>query len=425
MAVKNTNTKRVNIKKDVRVPLQSGSSPEGVPSSSAKYPMNIADSAIDNPNDYLGATSQAFYSIISINDKFSLEINGNWNFKLKSGDPIEVKRGNIRNFYTIQNIEFDSNSGNSILTFFSTREDVLPLDSFIGASGYPYASSDSYVLLNKRLENPNKRDSLLRDFVFKMNYTNDDTFSLDTSWDIDPEVKATRLRWRSIPRVDNYSNLSFLVSTQGLYSQIPEATVISDSGRSSLLRLTGATAGSNILVNGVDIIQQGGGYLTAPYVSIDDTYQVGLTAAQVTSSLTLLNNGRVDYIRVIDGGSGYTGASVSVSGSLTSDDALAEAIIENGIIRDIRVTYQGHGYTGATVSVLPTGTGGTGASLKANIDLYSEWVYEDVIYTEKKKTITGFKTNIPYEIQIIVSADEYFRGLVHYTDSFTFQYEKK
>ena len=158
---------------------------------------------------------------------------------------------------------------------------------------------------------------------------------------------------------------------------------------------------------------------------IDNTYQVGLTAAQVTSSLTLLNKGRVDYIRVLDGGTGYTGASVSVSGSLTGDDALAEAIIENGTIKDIRVTYQGHGYIGATVSILPSGTGGTGASAKANIDLYSEWVYEDSIYTEKKKTITGLKTNIPYEIQIIVSTDEHFRGLVHYTDSYTFQYEKK
>jgi hypothetical protein len=425
MAVKNTNTKRVNVKKDVRVPLQSGSTPEGVLSSFAKYPMNISDSIIDNPNNYLGATSQTFYSVISINDNFALEINGDWTFKLKSGDPIEVKRGNIRNFYTIQNIEFDSNSGNSILTFFSTREDVLPLDPFIGASGYPYASLDSYVLLNKRLENPNKRDSLLRDFTYKMNYTSDDNFSLDVSWNIDPDVKVTKLRWRSVPRVDNYSNLAFSVSTQGLYSQIPDATVVSNSGRSTLLRLTGVTAGSDILVNGVNIVQQGGGYLTAPSVLIDDTYQVGLTAAEVTATLTLLNNGRVDYIRVLDGGSGYTGASVSVIGSLSSDEAVAEAIIENGVIQDIRVTYQGHDYIGATVSILPSGTGGTGASAKANIDLYSEWVYEDSIYTEKKKTITGFKTNIPYEIQIIVSTDEYFRGLVHYTDSYTFQYEKK
>ena len=243
MAVKNTNTKRVNVKKDVRVPLQSGTIPNGVSSSSAKYPMNISDSIIDNPNDYLGATSQSFYPVISIDDKFKLEVSGDWNFKLKSGDPIEVKRGNIRNFYTIQNIEFDSNSGNSLLTFFSTREDILRLDSFIGASGYPYASSDSYVLLNKRLENPNNRDYLLRDFVYKMNYTENDNFSLDISWDIDPDVKATRLRWRSVPRVDNYSNLSFSVSTQGLYSQIPNASIISDSGRSASIKLTNVPSG--------------------------------------------------------------------------------------------------------------------------------------------------------------------------------------
>jgi hypothetical protein len=47
--------------------------------------MNISDSIIDNPNNYLGATSQTFYSVISINDNFALEINGDWTFKLKSG----------------------------------------------------------------------------------------------------------------------------------------------------------------------------------------------------------------------------------------------------------------------------------------------------------------------------------------------------
>lgn len=423
MAVRDTNTKRVNVNREVRVPLQNGTIPANASASTAKYPMNISDTILDNPNTYLGATSYPFYPVNSISDNFTLSIAGDWTNKIKTGDPIEIKRGNVRNFYTIQNVNFDT--VNSLLTLFSARDNVASLDTFIGASGYPYPSSDTSVLLNKRLEDPNVREMLVRSFDYRMNPTDADFFSLNVSWEIDPKVKATRLRWRSVPRNQNVSNVAYSVITQGIYSQIPTATVNSTSGRSAEIQLTGVTAGSNILVTGVNVLQQGGNYLTAPTVTIDSTYQVGLTAAEVSTQLTLANKGRIDYIRVLNGGSGYTGASVSVSGSVLSDDATAEAIIVDGTIQNILVTYPGHGYIGATVSITPTGTGGTGAVATANVDLYSDWVYEDIMTTEKKKTITGFKTNVPYEIQIIASSDEHFRGLAHYSDSYTFEYTKK
>lgn len=423
MSVRDTNTKRVNVSREVRVPLQTGAIPSTA--SASKYPMNISDVIINNPNDYLGATAYPFYPLLSLSQDYKLEITGDWNYKLKTGDPIEIKRGNIRNFYTVQNAVFDSTSNSTLVTLFSARESAFSLDSFIGASGYPQPSSDTLLLLNKRIENPNNRENLVKSFDYRMNPATEDFLTLNVSWEIDPKVKVTKIRWRSVPRNENISNVSYTVTTQGLYSQIPTAVINSDTGRSAEIRLTGATAGLNILVTGVTVVQQGGNYLTPPSVVIDSTYLVGLTAAAVTASLNLANKGRIDYIRVLDGGSGYTGASVSVSGSTLSDNAVATAIISDGSIKNIIVTYPGHSYVGATVSITPTGTGGTGASAKANIDLYSDWVYEENMFAEKKKTISGFKVNVPYEIQIIASTDEYFRGLLHYSDSYYFQYSKK
>ena len=425
MSVRDTNTKRVNVNREVRVPLQTGAIPSTASASTSKYPMNISDVIINNPNDYLGATAYPFYPLLSISQDYKLEITGDWNYKIKTGDPIEIKRGNIRNFYTAQNIIFDSISNSTLVTLFSAREIASPLDSFIGASGYPQPSADTLLLLNKRIENPNTREDLIKRFDYRMNPTTEEFFSLNVLWEIDPKVKVTKLRWRSIPRNENVSNVSYTVTTQGLYSQIPGAVVNSTTGRSAEIQLTGVTAGLNVLVTGVTIVQQGGNYLTPPDVVIDNTYQVGLTAASVTSSLNLSNKGRIDYIRVLDGGLGYTGASVSISGSVLSDNAKATAIITNGSIQNIIVTYPGHGYVGATVSIIPTGTGGTGAYAKANVDLYSDWVYEENMFAEKKKTINGFKANVPYEIQLLVSTDEYFRGLLHYSDSYNFQYVKK
>jgi len=425
MSVRDTNTRRVNINREVRVPLQTGAIPSTASASTSKYPMNISDVIIDNPNDYLGATAYPLYPLLSISQDYKLEIAGDWNYKIKTGDPIEIKRGNIKNFYTTQNAIFDSTSNSTLVTLFSSREIASSLDSFIGASGYPQPSPDSLLLLNKRIENPNTRQNLVKSFDYRMNPTTGESFSLNILWEIDPKVKVTKLRWRSIPRNENLSDVSYTVTTQGLYSQIPTAIVNSNTGRSAEIRLTGVTAGSDILVTGVVIVQQGGNYLTAPDVVIDSTYQVGLTAASVTASLNLSNKGRVDYIRVLDGGSGYTGASVSISGSVLSDDAEATAIVTDGSIQNIIVTYPGHGYIGATVSITPTGTGGSGASAIANVDLYSEWVYEENLFTEKKKTIDGFKVNVPYEIQILASTDEHFRGLLSYSDSYNFQYNKK
>jgi hypothetical protein len=478
--------------------LQNGTIPAGVTAAGAKYPINSADVSIDNPNYYYGPTQTPLLSLDSITSDFKLQLNGDWSGRIKTGDPVQVQRGNILSDYIVQSLFYNPGTTSSEILLNNRREVVHLLDPYIGESGYTSSSYDTFLDLTRTVESPNNPDfTLIKSFSARMVAdSNPSTFSLNTTWMVDPSVKTTRIRWRSVPRNTSVSNLSFSLDTQGIYSQVPTNSVISTTGRkaeiqltASILAVTVATGGtgytsltaslsggggtggslsvtlssgalasigivsggtgytslpsvvlvgdgtgasayvSQVIVSGLFTIQQGGNYLSPPTVSIDPTYQVGLTAAQVSSSLFLQNSGRIDYIRVVDGGTGYTGASIGITGSSYLDNASAYAEISNGSIVNIVLTNSGHGYNGATaqpvITITPTGTGGTGAVAVANVDIYSQWVYEDPSGpSEFAKTITGLKYNVPYEIEILASQDEHFRGLIRYTNTTYFQYYK-
>jgi hypothetical protein len=78
--------------------------------------------------------------------------------------------------------------------------------------------------------------------------------------------------------------------------------------------------------------------------------------------------GQITYIKVTNGGSGYTQATVIVSGSGSGCTAVAN--ITNGVIIGIAVTSSGGGYggIGATANVTITGDG-TGATAQASVGL--------------------------------------------------------
>jgi hypothetical protein len=493
MAIKNTSTNKLDLNTAQRYSLQNGTIPAGVTSPGSKYPMNVSDISIYSPNDYLGPTFSPYYPVLTLTENFQVSIDGDWTGKIKSGDLVEITRGSIRQDYIIQRSRLSLTNGvtETILSFFTNRESVALLDPFIATSGYINPASDTFIVLGRKIENPNVESELLRSFSAKL--YNDpryaDSFLASVSWEIDPSVSATRLRWRSVPRISFQSDLAFTVDVPGNYSQIPSVSIISNTGRGAQISLsgsidavaiaaggtgyttasveavggggtgasfsvsfagttinnisvasggsgytsvpalvisgdgTGASATFGMLVDTVSIIQQGGGYISTPTVSVDDTYLTG-TELEISSQLSLTNEGRVDYIRVVNSGSGYTGASVSITGSAYSDDATATAQIINGEIRNIILNYTGYGYTGASVNITPTGTGGTGAVAIANVDLYSQWVYESPLYTEKTFTLSGLKYNVPYEVEILVSPDRNFRGILNYSSPVSFFYLK-
>ena len=492
MTVRNTNIKTLNVDRVIRDSIQTGTIPVGVTASDSKYPLNTSDVIYGNPN---GVHSlYPLYPVDEVREDFTIKVTGDWSNGIKTGDPVMIKRGNVKNLYTVRKSVYDSVTNTDTITLFSTRDDVKSLDAFLGSTGYPLVADDTFVLFNRGVESPNNRNQLLRSFNYKMSATDSDTFSLNTSWDIDPTVKATRLRWRSTPRVEHKSTLNFSIGTVGTYKDVPSVKLNSNSGRSANVILkssisgayigptsrgagyttadiiltsvggTGVSLSPNIIggeivsvsilavgsgytsypeititgdgigaqidyllfeINDIVCTDQGGDYLSVPEIVVDQTSLLMPSSKVVINcTLSLANTGSVDYIRVLNGGSGYTGASVSITGSSTSQNATATATIIDGSITSVKVLDGGRGYTGASASILPIGLSGAGAVLSANVDLYSEWVYEDIVYTDKKKVISGFKTNLPYEIQIITSSDEMFRGLVKYSDSYTFQYVK-
>lgn len=451
MSKRITSIKSLNLDSQVRVSVQNGSIPLGLTSSQANFPLNMGNTSLFAPNDYFGPTYSPYYPIDEIRENYTIKITGDWRKKIKTGNKITLVRGSIvEKFNVIKNTYFPS-TNSTILNFSTNRKDLPSLDPFIGASGYPYPATDSSLKILTELET--KRESLLKDFNVKIvaDPLFASKFSATFSWETDPSVSVSKIRVRTKPRVSANSILSFSLNSTGKYSQVPIAEVLDDKGRGAKIQLTSTISGVNIStggtgyttasvqalggggtgasfsvglsgssistvnissggtgydslpqllitgdgtgaicnvseveVTGLYVIQQGGGYYTSPVVEIDDTYQTGLTAASVSSSLNLRNVGRIDHVRVLNNGSGYTGASVTIS---------------------------------------PIGASGTGASARANVDLFSEWIYSETL-TQKTYTFNKLERGVPYIAEILLSTDSNFREYVSYEGSLEFQYIK-
>lgn len=85
------------------------------------------------------------------------------------------------------------------------------------------------------------------------------------------------------------------------------------------------------------------------------------------------NSGGVFDIQVVDGGTGYTTATINIL-SNTGSGAAASAVIVDGIITDITVTEKGTNYK--DVSIIITGDGANATAtglLKANVDVIDSY----------------------------------------------------
>lgn len=485
MAVRNSNIQKIDLKKELRSSLQSGSIPSGA-TGEDKYPLNVSTAVLGNPRDNVGSSMS--FPVQEIRSDYSIVIQGNWTTKIRTGYQVQLLRGNIVKPFTVRKIFYDTALDQTVLFFFSGREGTEDISKFLGISSFPDPSLETAILLNRKIENPNEEINLLKDFDVRIIPTTEGDFSAKVSWDISPLVSVSRLRWRPVPNVDVNSVLSFNVDSIGEYLDIPKVTVQSDTGFSAKVRLSGSISqvflssggsgytfanviidgsgtgavlsanivsgiivsidvlnggssytskpniviqgdGSGAVINSVTMlvdtihdIEQGGGYLSAPAVIVDDSFQFGLSSTQITSTLQLRNKPKINTIRVIQGGEGYdNGATVSVTGSLAFDDATAVAIIENGAVKRIDLTHPGYDYSnGANVSISPVSSG-SGAIAVANVDTFSEWVYEEPVYDLRTKIITGLKSNVLYEVQILVSEDALFRNNLKYSDSITFK----
>ena len=89
--------------------------------------------------------------------------------------------------------------------------------------------------------------------------------------------------------------------------------------------------------------------------------------------ITDTNSGGVFDITVVNGGSGYTHATVNIL-SNTGSGATATAVIEEGIITDINMVNVGAGYKDASIIITGDGVDSTATpSLRANVDLIDSY----------------------------------------------------
>lgn len=114
----------------------------------------------------------------------------------------------------------------------------------------------------------------------------------------------------------------------------------------------------------VDVIidNPGSGYKDAKLTAIGTGGSGAKLTAVVTggqldtiqSNVELLSvDGTIDYIKVTDGGYGYSNIVVNITGDGTG--ATATAIITNGVVTSINVTNRGSGYTYVIVTLTPNG----------------------------------------------------------------------
>ena len=143
------------------------------------------------------------------------------------------------------------------------------------------------------------------------------------------------------------------------------ATVTSSSsvlnsagGQITLTATISYPAGTNTLT-GVTISNRGSGYASAPTVSFKP-YPDNGTGTGTGAAATATIDGRVASITIVNGGSGYTAPTVTLTGG-GGTGALATATTSSGVITGIAVTAAGTGYTSAPTVVI-SGQAGAGAA---------------------------------------------------------------
>ena len=137
------------------------------------------------------------------------------------------------------------------------------------------------------------------------------------------------------------------------------STVLNSAGGQITLTATiSYPAGTNTLT-GVTISNRGSGYTSAPTVSFKP-YPDNGTGTGTGAAATATIDGRVASITIVNGGSGYTAPTVTLTGG-GGTGALATATTSSGVITGIAVTTAGTGYTSAPTVVI-SGQAGAGAA---------------------------------------------------------------
>lgn len=186
-----------------------------------------------------------------------------------------------------------------------------------------------------------------------------------------PVATALNSRFFSNGSIDNVS-----ISSAGT-GYVQSGTSITVSGDGIGAELVPNISGGQL--TSVTIVNAGEGYTnasliintTSPLVSIGAAASINLTTGDFTSSQAVVEMlavpGTIQNIIISDGGTGYSGVSVSIVGDGV-DCTVTHTMSISGGIASITVTNPGKNYTNATVNITGTiATGGRAAVAYANI----------------------------------------------------------
>jgi len=160
------------------------------------------------------------------------------------------------------------------------------------------------------------------------------------------------------------------------YSVLPNLTINSTTGTGATGYLSGVKSEAKLLpllsngeLVGIQIDDGGIGYTYANLTVDGDGDNAEISADLSPGDVSTLQantelltiDGRIMSIKVISGGFGYAGATITIEGDGTG--AAAEAITENGKIKKIRMTNYGQGYRWARVTITGSGFGATARAI--------------------------------------------------------------
>ena len=190
----------------------------------------------------------------------------------------------------------------------------------------------------------------------------------------------------------------------------------------------------------------GAGYTTAPSITIQDDNGTNAEASFLTSKseaklLPIIENGQITGVTVVDGGTGYTSVTLTVSGDGTGAELNADLNIGNiqslqanneiltvpGTINAIKVISGGYGYGVANISIVGDGTGATatatldsasGKISKINITNPGQnYTFANVVITGNGQAATARAIMSPFGGHGKNSPDElYSRTLMFYSN---------
>ena len=126
-----------------------------------------------------------------------------------------------------------------------------------------------------------------------------------------------------------------------------EATAEVSTGLVTELNLTNGGSGYSFAF----VLILGGGGTGASGSVVIETTDLPNIVNQNVAGYAVATNGQLDFIEIVDGGSGYVQATTSVSINGDGTGAAAELTVVSGVITEVAITDRGTGYTFAELTV--------------------------------------------------------------------------